>query len=173
MNHFSRVSTPRSRSPLRFLQTRDSSKEKSAQGYEGGTLTRLSSWLRQRRDQLWSLLSPFLRGSWVPTPANGRRRRLWRVCQQSLVLGTIAYGLSNHRHIALEDDWTGRREKDSSPVLTRIPHLVVPNSLITISESTNLVPQPRLPRHVILWQHSLRATTRPSPASSVCRLPSH
>ncbi|KAH6871843.1 hypothetical protein BKA70DRAFT_297983 [Coprinopsis sp. MPI-PUGE-AT-0042] len=43
IGRFSRVSTPRSRSPLQFLQTRNSSKEMSGQGYESGTLIRFYS----------------------------------------------------------------------------------------------------------------------------------
>ncbi|KAH6896087.1 hypothetical protein BKA70DRAFT_1407125 [Coprinopsis sp. MPI-PUGE-AT-0042] len=43
VNRLSKASTPRSRSPLRFLQTRDSSMEKSEQGYESGTLIRFYS----------------------------------------------------------------------------------------------------------------------------------
>ncbi|KAH6907808.1 hypothetical protein BKA70DRAFT_1282326 [Coprinopsis sp. MPI-PUGE-AT-0042] len=43
IDRFSRVSIPRSRSPLQFLQTRDSSKENSGQGHESGALICLYS----------------------------------------------------------------------------------------------------------------------------------
>ncbi|KAH6907145.1 hypothetical protein BKA70DRAFT_1223528 [Coprinopsis sp. MPI-PUGE-AT-0042] len=43
VNRLSKASTPRSRSPLQFLQTRNSSKEMSGQGYESGTLIRFYS----------------------------------------------------------------------------------------------------------------------------------
>ncbi|KAH6896090.1 hypothetical protein BKA70DRAFT_785153 [Coprinopsis sp. MPI-PUGE-AT-0042] len=94
LSRFSRVSTPRSRSPLQFLQTRGSSKEepREAATVALSFVSILPSRARvhRRRAQLRSLLSPLLRGSWMPTLANGRRRRLWRAWGQSLVLGTIA-----------------------------------------------------------------------------------
>ncbi|KAH6871854.1 hypothetical protein BKA70DRAFT_298253 [Coprinopsis sp. MPI-PUGE-AT-0042] len=82
------------------------------------------------------------------------------VSHRRIVASKLTWG------IVLEDDWTGRRERESRAVLTHIPPLAAPSSLNTTSESTSLAPRPRLPRQVHHRQRSLCSTTKPPPSSN-------